>query len=103
MMSWRSFLISESDPQRLLGAGMVFTEVVFGVLLFSFRLDEFTVEVAAGLGLARVDGLLSPGVLIFVFHLIVTGLTSHAVLRVHNCSYWCSLQLHSIYGNCVAS
>ena len=60
-MSGRSFLVSESDPRRLLGAGVVFAEVVLGVLLFPFRLDEFAVKVAAGLGLARGDGLLSLG------------------------------------------
>ena len=63
MMSGRSFLVSESDPRCLLGAGVVFAEVVLGVL-FPFRLDEFTVDVAAGLGLARVDGLLLPGALL---------------------------------------
>ena len=52
---------------------MIFAEVVLGVLLFPFHLDEFTVEVAAGLGLVQRDGLLSPGALIFVFHFIVTG------------------------------
>ena len=102
-MSGRSFLVSESDPRCLLGTGMVFAEVILGILLFPFCLDEFTVEVVVGLGLARVDGLLSPGALIFAFHLIVTGLTRHAVLRMCDCSYWCSLQLHSIYNNCVAS
>ena len=65
-MSGRSFLVSESDPRRLLDAAVVFAEVVLGVLLFPFRLDEFAVEVAAGLGLARVDGLLSLGALMFL-------------------------------------
>ena len=82
---------------------MVFAKIVLGVLLFPFRLDKLTVEFAAGLGLVRIDSLLSPGALIFVCHLIITGLTSHAVLCMRDCSYWCSLQLHSIYGNCVAS
>ena len=45
-MSGRSFLVSESDPWRLLGAGVVFAKVVLSVLLFPFRLDEFTVEAA---------------------------------------------------------
>ena len=65
-MSGRSLLISKSDPQRLLGAGVVFAAVVLGVLLLPFRIDEFAVEVAAGLGLARVDGLLSLGALMFL-------------------------------------
>ena len=63
-MSRRSFLVSESDPRRLLGAGVV-AAVVLGVLLLPFRIDEFAVEVAAGLGFARVDGLLPLGALIF--------------------------------------
>ena len=67
-MSGRSFLVSESDPRRLLGAGVV-AAVVLGVLLLPFRIDEFTVEVAAGLGFARVDGLLSLGALIFCLSL----------------------------------
>ena len=65
-MSVRSFLVSKSDPRRLLGAGVVFAALVLGVLLLPFRIDEFAVEVAAGLGLARVDGLLSLGALIFL-------------------------------------
>ena len=68
-MSGRSLLVSESDPRHLLGAGVVFATVVLGVLLLPFRIDEFTVDVAAGLGLARVDGLLSLRALIFCLSL----------------------------------
>ena len=48
-MSGRLFLVSESDPQHLLGAGVVFAEVVVGVLVFPFHLEELTVEVVASL------------------------------------------------------
>ena len=58
-MSWRSFLVSESVLQHLLGAGMVFSKVVVGVFLFPLGLEELTVEIHAGLGLVQVDGLLS--------------------------------------------
>ena len=82
-MSGRSFLVSESVPQHLLGAGMVFAEIVVGVFSFLYAL---TVEVVAGLGLTQVDGLLSPWVLIF-FYFFVTELTGHVVLRMHVYSY----------------
>ena len=48
---------------------MVFAAVVLGVLLLPFRIDEFAVDVTAGLGLARVDGLLSLRALIFCLSL----------------------------------
>ena len=50
-MSRRSFLVSESVPQHLLGAGVVFAEIVVGVFLFPSCLEELTVEVVAGLRL----------------------------------------------------
>ena len=51
-MSGSLFLISESVPQNLLGAGMAFTEVVVGIFIFPFCLEELRTEVVAGLGLA---------------------------------------------------
>ena len=43
MMSRRYFLVSESVPWLLLGAGMVFAKVVVGIFLFPFCLEEMTV------------------------------------------------------------
>ena len=60
-MSWRSFLVSESVPWHLLGAGVVFAKVVVGVFLFPLGLEELTADIVAGLGLAQVDGLLHHG------------------------------------------
>ena len=65
-ISGRSFFVSESDPRLLLGAGVVFAMVVLGVLLLPFHIDEFAVEIAAGLGLAPVDGLLPLRPLMFL-------------------------------------
>ena len=65
---------------------MVFAKVVVGVFLFPLCLEELMVEVVAGLGLAQVDGLLSPWALIF-FHFLVTELTGLAVLRMRDYSY----------------
>ena len=78
--------VSESVSQHLLGAGVVFAEIVVGVLLFPLCLEELTVEVIAGLGLTQVDGLLSLWALIF-FHFLVTELTGHAILHMHVYSY----------------
>ena len=65
-MSGRSFLVSESVPQHLLGAGVVFAEIVVCFFLFPLCLEELTVEVVAGLRLTQVDDLLSPWAFIFL-------------------------------------
>ena len=63
-MSGRLFLVSKSVLQHLLGVDIEFAKVVVGVFLFPFCPEELTIEVIAGLRLARVESLLLSGELI---------------------------------------
>ena len=47
-----SFLVSESVPRRLFGAGLEDDDTVDGVFLFPFRLVVAGVDVTAGIGLS---------------------------------------------------